>query len=122
MSSGPFIRSRYESDTGVIARCRVQPETELLTDGSVFNAAPTGAPTVPFSIKIRPGKRELGIIPRTVQLSFAAGNEPAGYKPGEILSVPVLDPLVFTAFQASSQLTYLGQTADVISFANEDFN
>ena len=122
MSAGPFIRSRYEVGNGSILRTRVQPETELLNDGTVFNSAPTGAATLPWGMKIRPGKREVGIIPRSVTLVFEAGNEPPGYKPDSSIEVPILTPAAFAAFQTATSLTYLSNTATVIGFNNEDYN
>lgn len=122
MSAGAFIRSKYETDTGAILRTRVQPETELMTNGTVPNDAPGGNPTLPWGMKIRPGKREVGIVPRSVTLVFPAGQEPTGYKPDSPIEVPVMTPAAYAAYQGETNLTYLGATATVLGFRNEQFN
>lgn len=122
MSAGSFINSRYETDGGEILRCRVQPETELLTNGTAFNSAPVAAATLPWSMRIRPAKRDLGIIPRVIKVKFQAGTVPTGYKADQVLEIPIMTPAAFTALRNEPTLEYLNVQALVVGSSNEDYN
>ncbi len=74
MSAGKFdLNGKYESNAGNVYRCRPQPETSGLVINGVTNSYPGGAVTPGIgSQTLRKGKRELGIIPRTVTVRFTA--------------------------------------------------
>jgi len=121
MSSGSFIRSIYETNSGDFARIRVQPETELATDGTTPNDAGAGPVNLPVSAKVSRGTREYGLLPRRIGLVFEDGNEPAGYESGNIIYIPALTRAFFDALELDQQITYLGSTANVVSKLEENF-
>lgn len=118
MSGGTFTDTKYESDAGLIFPIRVQPETVSATIGGTANAAPAGdidagLPTA----YARGGKRQFGLKARRVTVSFST--PPSGYKAGEILSIPILDPTVFAGIAKGQAVSYLGATGTVKNKLNE---
>jgi hypothetical protein len=120
MSSGSFIRSIYETNAGDFARIRVQPETELATDGTTSNDAAAGPVNLPVAAKVSRGSREYGIRPRRIGLVFEDGNAPAGYEDGDIIYIPALTRAFYDALTEDQQITYLQSTANVVSKLEED--
>ncbi len=113
MSAGVFdLDGRYEADNGTIFRCKPQPETAGLSLDSNANAYPDGAISPGFgTFKLSKGKRELGIIPRTVTVRFTA--DPTGPQAdylgeGSSLVLPVFDPVVWAGYAEGQVGTYLG--------------
>ena len=119
MSAGAFIRSFYQTNGLAIARIRVQPETELASIGGTVNDAPAGPPTIATAVKVSKGRREYGISPRKVGFVFDDGQEPEGYKPGQIYYLPVLTRALYDSFAIGAAITYLGGTGDVVSKLEE---
>lgn len=119
MSSGQFIRSFYETNGGAIARIRVQPETELFTDGVGPNDAPAGPPTISTTVKVNKAKREYGIGPRKVGFVFDDGQAPTGYEPGNIYYIPILTRAMYDRLVVGAQATYLAGTGDIVSKLEE---
>lgn len=119
MSAGSFIRSRYQTNGGAICRIRVQPETELMGVGAGFNDAPEGAVNTATTAKVSKGRREYGIGPRKIGIVFDAGNEPDGYNPGDILYVPILKRTTYDAIVVDGTVTYLANSARVVSKLEE---
>lgn len=117
MSAGQFIRSFYETNGGAIARIRVQPETELANIGGTVNDAPAGPPTVTTTVKVSKSRREYGIGPRKIGIAFDVA--PTGYEPGNIYYIPVLTRAVYDGVVVGETITYLGQTAEVVSKLEE---
>lgn len=116
MSAGAFIRSRYQLDTGNgggVCRIEVQPETELLTDGTTVNDAPTDPITIPITATVSKGNGANGIKPRSVTIAWDAGQAPADYT-GDPVRVPVLTEAAFAAYQLGTQVTYLGGTGEIV--------
>lgn len=117
MSAGDFVNSKYESDTGGIYAIRVQPETLALSVGGTTNNAPTGAVDQEGRARTSGGNRKYGIKARFVTLRSpeSGGTLPAGYKPGQLLRVPILTPALFNAIPPSGgEATYLGTTMEVV--------
>jgi hypothetical protein len=117
MSAGQFIRSFYETNGGAIARIRVQPETELANIGGTVNDGAAGPPTVATTVKVNKGRREYGIGPRKVGVVF--DTPPTGYEPGNIYYIPVMTRAVYDGVTVGETITYLGQTAEVVSKLEE---
>jgi hypothetical protein len=117
MSAGPFQLSRYERDNADIHPIRVQPET--IIGGT--NPAPGGAPTSDISARVSGGRRTLGLTARKVRFVFTAG-APTGYRPGSVLTLPVLTPAAYAALTRGSTFTYLGGTATVVGKSPEYVN
>jgi hypothetical protein len=117
MSSGQFIRSFYETNGGAIARIRVQPETELAQLGGGVNDAPAGPPTVSTTVKVSKGRREYGIGPRKIGVVFDVA--PPGYEPGNIYYIPVMTRARYDDTVVGSTITYLQQSAEVVSKIEE---
>lgn len=116
MSAGRFIDSFYELDAGNgggQCRIKVQPETELLTDGTVVNDSPGGPATIPVSAKVSGSNGEYGIKPRKITIRWDDGQIPDGYD-GLTVTVPVLTVAAFAAYTLGSTVTYLGGTGDVV--------
>lgn len=115
MSSGRFIRSKYETDDaagGLVVPCKVlQPTLDASFDGTA-NAAPEGNIDFPASATTSQGRRSAGVNMRTVTISWNAA-PPAGYAPGSSARIPVLTPATFAAWQVGTTGTYLGTAATV---------
>ena len=120
MSAGDFTVSKYEGDGGYVWSCRVQEETLELTIGETANTAPEGAVDEDLGgIRLRPGKRQLGVNPRTVQLEFT-GDPPTGYS-GDDLRVVILDPDVFAGIEVGDTGTYLSAAVEVVRKTPETY-
>lgn len=113
MSAGAFSSSKYESDSDVVYRIRVQPETIALTIGTTPNDPPAGAVTGAVSVRVGGGNREYGIKARAVTLRWTA-TVPTGYKPDEILRVPILKKSLYSSISPGSAGDYLGQPVEVV--------
>lgn len=118
MSAGGFVLSRYEMNNGTVVPIQVQPETVALTNGTVANAATANPVTLSVRAKARKGNREYGIGARNISITFN-GALPDGYKAGEILTVPILTEAAWNAYQPGGTVTYLGETATIISQKSE---
>jgi hypothetical protein len=98
---------------------RIQPETLTLTIGGTSNSAPVGTAVLP-SAQVSQGKRKKGINARTVTFKFAAGSEPAGYKPESPMSLPWLqNNAAFNGTFAGQTGSYQGADIVVVGTANE---
>lgn len=117
MSSGPFLTTKYELDNGTIVPFKAQQETLDLTDGTVANDPPAGAVTLSLFAKASKGVREYGIGTRRITISWDSG-APAGYK-DENLSISILTPAAFAAYDVGDGLTYLATACTVVSKKNE---
>lgn len=116
MSAGAFIRTLYQLDTGNgggVCRLEIQPETELLTDGTTVNDAPAGPVTIPITAKVSLGNGANGIKPRSITFAWDDGQQPVNYT-GDPLRIPILTEAAFAAYQLGTQLTYLGGTGEVV--------
>lgn len=120
MSAGKFIRSYYESNAGEQIRIRVQPETELFTNGTEVNDSAGGPATIPGYAKVTKGNREYGIRPRRVGFVFDAGQAPTGYDPSSVHYIPVMTKAAYDAYDLGTGYTYLGGTGEVISKLEEN--
>lgn len=120
MSSGSFINSFYETNDGDVCRIRVQPETELATDGTTPNDSATGPATLPVRAKVSRGTREIGIKPRRIGIKFEIGQAPTGYAVGQVYYLPALTRAFYDALEVGDDITYLAATAEVVSKLEED--
>lgn len=118
MSSGAFIRSFYELNSGEVASIRVQPETLALSLGGGANAAATGPADVPGSAKVSGGARSIGINARKVSIVFT-GTPPEGYKADSPISLPWLIPNTWEALSPGATGTYLGAAVELIGKSPE---
>ena len=119
MSAGVFARSTYETDGGVVASIKVQPETiaATFTPGGA-NAAAGGTVTSPVAARATGGNRKYGIKARAVSFVFT-GAVPDGYKSASTLRIPILTPAVYNAITTGSTGTYLGNAIQVIGKSPE---
>lgn len=113
MSAGNFdLNGKYTADNGTTFRCKPQPETSGLTLGLAANAYPSGTVAAGFgTLKLSKGKRELGIVPRSVTVRFTG--EPSGQYAdylgiGSSLTLPVFDPDVWDGYGEGQAGSYLG--------------
>lgn len=121
MSSGSFVRAKYESNGGSIYSCSVQPETLSLTLGGTANDEPTGAVDAEPSAYMSSSTRRLGVNARTVRLAWD-GAPPSGYEASGVLTVPILQPALFNAVSRGTTGTYLGADVEVVGKTNEKIN
>ena len=119
MSAGPFTRSFYESDSGLIHPIRLQPETLEAVFDSVDNDPPAGPTTSNISAQVTGSRRGLGLFARYVTLVFTA-TPPTGYSTGRYYKITVPDPAVWDGITPLSEATYLGTAAQVISKTSEE--
>lgn len=117
MSSGAFVRSKYEADDGTILNIRVQPETISANLGGA-NAAPSGDVNGLGSAKARGGKREIGVKARRVRVAFTA-TVPTGYKADTTLEIPILTKALYDGIALGSTGTYLTVPVQVIGKSAE---
>ena len=121
MSAGDFSSSIYESNTGDFYPIRIQPETLTLTLNSVANAAGAGplGTNIP-SAKVSGGRTSFGVNARLVRVRFTS-TIPDGYSGGkDTISLPVLTPAAFTAYDKGQTGTYtLGGTAYDVAFVGK---
>lgn len=119
MSQGNFQLTRYELDgTDGVWPIRLQPETLLLTNGTVANDAPAGPTTLSVSVIARKGNRVSGLGARCISIRWT-GQPPTGYQPGGTVQVPILTAAAFAAYTVGSTVTYLGAEATVVGRKNE---
>lgn len=122
MSSGAFVRSKYQSsyDAAQIHPIRVQPETIAASIGGVANTAPSGATTSPISAKVSGTRRSIGLTARRVTIAAPATGQPTGYLPGGKTTIPALTGAFFNAAIKGAAVTYLGvATFTVVSRSSE---
>jgi len=113
MSAGAFNTTKYEADSGLIFRIRVQPETLAATIGGEANDPPAGSVGVGLpSARARGSTRAIGVTARRVTCSFAT--PPTGYKAGQLLSIPILTPELYNAIAFDDAVSYLGVTGKVV--------
>lgn len=119
MSAGAFTSSKYESNSGAIYRMRVQEETINAIIGPVANSPVASAVDQEVSAKASGGKREIGMIARTVTLRFT-GAPPANYS-GDDVTIPVLTQATFDSWTtpASQTGTYLDADVEVVGQSAE---
>lgn len=123
MSAGKFSRSRYQGDlTTRIYSIRVQPETLLATFTGTANPSPEGGVTESVSAKVSGGRRTTGVSARKVRIQFAGETAPAGYEPGQTISLPILTPALFNSIEKGDLGTYLGQAIIVVGKTPEYVN
>lgn len=122
MSSGVFTSALYSTDNADLVNIRVQPETLAAVLGTA-NAGATGTPSPGFpSAQVSQSRRAIGINARTVSIRFASGSEPAGYKPGTVLRVPVMTKARYDALSKGSSVTYLTVIGTVAGKSPEKIN
>lgn len=123
MSAGSFIDSIYESNKGTFHYVRVQPETELLTDGVVVNDAPAGPINSQLKAQVSKSRRGYGLKTRGIYVKFLEGLAPDGYEDTSRIFLPILTPAAFAAYTATpqKQLTYLNVTVVVVGESEEKF-
>lgn len=119
MSAGVFQRARYQCDDGTIGVVRIQPETAQLVIEGTTNEVATGTVNAGSRVRARKGKREYGIGARYVTIEWT-GAPPTDYKPGGILTVPVLQEAFWEGINELDTGTYLGQPIQVISKSPEN--
>lgn len=112
MSAGNFSQTIYQSDAGGKFNIRVQPETLAANIGAV-NAAPAGPVDQEVSASVGGAKRGNRLKARTVRLRFT-GAAPDGYSGDDILTIPILNPSVFTPIKKGTTGTYLGVAVKVV--------
>ena len=123
MSAGKFARARYQGDLATrVYAIRVQPETLLLTIGGTANPSPEGGITESVSAKVSGGRRTTGISARKVRVQFAGENVPAGYDPGQTISLPILTPALFNSIEKGDLGNYLGNAVIVVGKTPEYVN
>ena len=93
MSAGEFTTGIYETNAGNFARVRIQPETLGAVIDSVQNAEGAGPTNQEASAKVSGGKREIGVITRTVTLAWDE-TPPEGYS-GDPVTIPALTPAFY---------------------------
>lgn len=121
MSAGDFIEAFYQTDSGKITTCRIQPETLTLTLNAIANTSPSGPPEAGLpSAKVSGGRREFGINARLVRVRFT-GTLPPGYSGGKsILTLPVLTLNTYLGYTKGQTGTYtLNGTAYDILFVGK---
>lgn len=107
MSAGELLKTTYEDGKGVFHPVKIQPETLTLTLNAVANDAPVG-PATPGTpgLKLSKGKREAGVVARRVRFKITDPAPPANYQVNSILSLPVMTPAAYDAFDKNQVGTY----------------
>lgn len=117
MSSGPFEKSFYTSDSGTVYPIRVQGETLSFSAQGTPATAATGEP----SAIANGSRRRIGVNARSVRLEWT-GTPPTGYEINSVVRVPILTQAAFNAIKKGDQVTYLGAQAKVLGKTPEYIN
>jgi len=119
MSEGNFVLSRYEASFGTfVMPIRLQPETLLLTNGTVANDPPAGTVDLSLFARARKNNNEYGVGARSITINWG-GSPPPDYS-GNSSEVPVLTEAAFAAYTIGSTVTYLGTTGTVSGRSSEN--
>lgn len=118
MSSGPYLRAFYQTNSDLIAPIRIQPETGALALSEANNTIPAGPADIPVSARVSNNNRSIGIKPRTVTIRFT-GTPPTGYSPNSNITLPWLVPTTWEALSVGSTGTYLGTAVTLVGKAPE---
>jgi len=114
MSAGPFTRTFYQSDTGLIHPVRLQPETLLATvEGQALDPV-TGPTTSSISAQVTGSRRGLGLFARYITVAFT-GTPPTGYSAGQTYRLTVCDPAIYDAINVLDEGLYLTAVIQVVS-------
>jgi len=118
MSAGNFDSGKYERDSGVIMKCRPQPEDKDMVLAGKTNAYPSGNVTsgnLGYA-RLSGSRRRFGVHARYVVLRWTAG-APIGYKDGFTVRVPIFKKSVFDDIVDNDPATgtYLGTAVEVVS-------
>lgn len=117
MSSGQFTNTKYQLDSGAIAKIRVQPETLAFTAGSAANTAPSGAVDRNQFAKVGGSRRTYGIHARGLRVRFVT--PPTDYAAGTDIFIPVLTSANYATYLNSATGTYLGQSVTIVGYTPE---
>lgn len=120
---GSYIFSGYSStdDPDKIYPIRVQPETIALVINGISNDAPSGGTTESVSARVSGKRRTFGCNARTVSVTFT-GTPPAGYKPGQVIRLPILQPDVWAGIVKNQSGNYLSAAIRVVGKKPEYIN
>lgn len=114
MSAGPFIKTLYQADSGLVFPTKLQPETELASFAGRVNDAPAGpaTPGAPY-LAVVVGKRSPRLQMRyaIVRLTADGVGQTAEYKTGNSYRVVVGDPATYALWARNAVGTYLGIAA-----------
>jgi hypothetical protein len=118
MSAGKFIKSTYEADNGVTHPIKIQPETLVASLGGAPNVVPAkgaGLGNSKISAKVSKGKREIGLGPRMVSITYpnTEAGTPPGYDIGTVLTIPVLEKTTWDSISEGDSATYLGKSGTI---------
>lgn len=116
--AGRFIRSKYKANNGDVYRVVIQPETALLSFGSVQNAPTVNNVTEKVPLRIKKPLLEKGVKARKMGIKWSE-DPPTGYSQDTILYIPILTPELFAAIQLDQLGTYLGKPFLVLSLIPE---
>jgi len=122
MSAGKFTSSRYTSNSGRVYPATVQPETLAATLGGTANTATADPVDEEVSAKMTGGKREIGVIARTVTIRWDAGAAPTGYDENTLLRIPVMQQSTWNGVAKGAAVSYLGGTGEVAGKSPEQVN
>jgi hypothetical protein len=114
MSAGVFIRSKYESNAGEVYPIRIQEET-IIAD---VNPAPAGEIDQTILARVSGSRRGYGVFARTARLTWT-GAAPAGYKPGGVITIPILTQDAYEDIAVGTTVTYLGTAAEFVGKSPE---
>lgn len=122
MSAGVFVVRAYSADYDNTQNhpIQIQPETLALEIGGVANGDAVGNINNPISAVVSKSMRSFGLNARRVTIKFAEGQEPEGYKPGGLITLPWLRPATFQRWPRGTSGTYLGADINVISTRVEE--
>lgn len=124
MSSGPFVRIKYETARGDIVRGLIQPEVKTLEVRGNPNAERTVYPLQAGwpSAMMRGSRRAPGIHARKVRLKLDDGQSPpVGYS-GRYIEVPILMYSTFNGIFVGYPATYLDRNWTVVRKIPEVIN
>lgn len=122
MSAGAFTISFYQANNLTsIYGVRVQPETlDLVIDGT-SNTAGGAASNQQIQATVAGKRRRNGVNCRKVRFRFKT-TAPAGYKLGQIITLPILTPTFYEVIEKFQEGTYLGQVITVVGKTPEYIN
>lgn len=109
----------YVADSGEIHPIRLSDVSLTMNISGTDQVQPSGPPTSPFWAKVSRGSNEYGLKPRMIGVCFT-GTPPATLEAGPTYPVVILDPTEFANATLTSDVTYQGAAARVVSRSSED--
>lgn len=115
---GGFKNSFYVADSAETHNIKINETTLELLIGGTAQVEGTGPATSPFWVRNNKNAREYGLDTRSIGVCFTT-TAPDGLKVGPTYNVTVLTAAQFNGLAIGDDVSYQGETAEVVSKRSE---